>query len=78
MQKVFAWSCADGGKCVIDAAMKGVESHGEFLDHQRITEMGDLAISEAGREIGARVWEEVVGVLMNIAPEIGEILGIDN
>lgn len=77
-QKVFAWSCRDGGKCVVDAAMKGVESHGEFLDHQRIAQMGDLVISEGGKKIGGRVWKEVVGVLTKADPEIGGILGMDS
>lgn len=71
VQKVVAWGCADGGKCVVDAAIKGVESHGKFLDHQKITKMGDLVISDEGKVVGERVWDEVVGVLMKVAPEIG-------
>jgi NAD(P)-dependent dehydrogenase (short-subunit alcohol dehydrogenase family) len=70
VQSMVGRTLEEGSKTLVDAALRGPEAHGKFLDHQKIARMAPLIVSEEGEKIRTQVWGEILGVLGRIAPEI--------
>ena len=59
-----------GSRTLVHAGLSGEESHGKFLSECRVTpEMVWLQSSE-GREVGARLWSELMRRVWEISPEV--------
>ncbi|PMD40170.1 putative short-chain dehydrogenase [Hyaloscypha variabilis F] len=76
--RVLQWLVArtpeKGALCYVDAASKGEESHGQYLNHQKVWKPGELATSEEGVELRAKVWSEILDELEKIRPDTRSLL----
>jgi len=55
---------ADGARCLVDATIvKGPETHGLYHSETQIKAESDLVRSAEGKELGERLWEEIVALL---------------
>ncbi|KAI9734526.1 MAG: hypothetical protein M1834_002127 [Cirrosporium novae-zelandiae] len=69
MQWLTARSTMEGAKTIVDAAVRGEESHGRYLDHQKVARMGRLVMSEEGVRVREKVWGEILEVLEGVVRE---------
>ncbi|RFU26141.1 hypothetical protein B7463_g10197, partial [Scytalidium lignicola] len=62
--KVLQWligrDSSEGSKAVIDAAIRGVESHGKWLENQAMADPGEIVSGERQAEIRERLWKEIL------------------
>ncbi|KAH9206312.1 putative short-chain dehydrogenase [Leptodontidium sp. 2 PMI_412] len=70
LQFLMGRTNAERAKCVVDGAIRGPEAHGQYLDHQKIASVGTLVRSEEGSKLQEKIWEEILEVLLPVAPEI--------
>ncbi|KAF8857320.1 putative short-chain dehydrogenase [Acephala macrosclerotiorum] len=77
MQWLTARTTPEGSKTIVDAAVRGKEVHGKYLEHQKITTPGVLVTSDEGVQLRKKVWGEILQVLMGVAPEIGPVTSSD-
>lgn len=68
----FARTTEVGSRTLVAAANAGEESHGKYMDDSRVseTELSPFVRSVEGGEAGARVWEELRGILEGIQPGV--------
>ncbi|KAE9364164.1 NAD(P)-binding protein [Stipitochalara longipes BDJ] len=80
--RIFQWLVArtpeKGALCYVDAAVKGDESHGKYLNHQNSCKPGELVTSEEGVTVRLKVWSEILGALEKIRPDIRSVLSCHN
>ncbi|TVY45350.1 Short chain dehydrogenase, partial [Lachnellula occidentalis] len=73
VQSLTGRTVAEGAKTVVDAASRGVDAHGKYLDHQKFAKLGPLIASEEGQQTQVKVWREILEVLKKSAPEVSII-----
>ncbi|KAH7130558.1 NAD(P)-binding protein [Dendryphion nanum] len=69
-EKVMARAPEPGSRCLVDGIGRGKESHGQYLSESKIKPTGKFIRSEEGKEVGGRLWDELVVKLENIQPGI--------
>ncbi|TVY22945.1 Short chain dehydrogenase [Lachnellula hyalina] len=74
VQSLTGRTVAEGAKTVVDAASRGVDAHGKYLDHQKFAKLGPLIASEEGQQTQVKVWREIFEVLKKSTPEISSIV----
>jgi NAD(P)-dependent dehydrogenase (short-subunit alcohol dehydrogenase family) len=67
---VVARSTELGSRTLVDAAMKGPESHGMYCSDCRVALPSEFVLSEKGWEVQQRVWTELKEKLERIRPGI--------
>ncbi|KAE8446825.1 hypothetical protein EG329_011602 [Mollisiaceae sp. DMI_Dod_QoI] len=77
LQVLTARTLPEGSKTIVDAAVRGKEAHGKYLDHQKISTPGAMVTSDEGVRTRKQVWGEILQVLMGVAPEIGRVTSGD-
>ncbi|KAH6620970.1 putative short-chain dehydrogenase [Chaetomium sp. MPI-SDFR-AT-0129] len=68
MKFFLARSTEAGSRTLLDAGVKGVESHGTYIADCQIAEPSTVVTSEAGKTAQERVWGELVRKLEGIEP----------
>ncbi|KAF8848015.1 NAD(P)-binding protein [Acephala macrosclerotiorum] len=70
MKTLMARSTEMGSRTIFAAAAAGEESHGKYMSNCVVTEPSEWVRSEEGKEVGDRVWKELVGILEEIQPSV--------
>lgn len=66
MKFFLARTTEQGSRNYLAATEAGEESHGEYMSACRVEEVAPLVRSEVGKEVQARVWEQLNGRLERI------------
>ncbi|KAI1473205.1 NAD(P)-binding protein [Daldinia caldariorum] len=69
MSKFLAWSSAEGGYHLTDAAVRHPDSHGEYLSEQRIRPVPNLVSSAKGKEVQNKLWDETTSLIRAECPD---------
>ncbi|KAL2673776.1 hypothetical protein Neosp_012220 [[Neocosmospora] mangrovei] len=67
---MHARSSEVGSRTLVHAASAGEETHGTYLSDCKLSPVADFVTSEAGREMQARVWNELIQKLEDISPGV--------
>ncbi|KAH8819287.1 putative short-chain dehydrogenase [Xylogone sp. PMI_703] len=67
-EKILARTPERGALCYVDAACKGEESHGKYLNHQTDYKPGVFVTSDEGIRLRAKVWKEILSILEESNP----------
>lgn len=70
VRQLLARSAEVGSRALVHAGAQGAESHGQYLSDCRIAEPSPWVVSEEGREVQQRVWEELKAKLEAIQPGV--------
>ncbi|OJJ99631.1 hypothetical protein ASPACDRAFT_60471 [Aspergillus aculeatus ATCC 16872] len=73
MQWLTGRTTQEGGKALIDAAARGVDSHGEWLENQVVADPGEIVTSKEGVRTRKKVWREMLEVLRKVDPDLPRI-----
>ncbi|KIX03189.1 uncharacterized protein Z518_06741 [Rhinocladiella mackenziei CBS 650.93] len=75
--KLLQWATArdvkDGSKALVDAAVRGVETHGQWLENQHITDPGANVTSQEAIRTREKVWKEMLEVLHKVDREVARM-----
>ncbi|KAJ4302223.1 hypothetical protein N0V88_002359 [Collariella sp. IMI 366227] len=63
-------SIEEGSRTLMAAVAAGRESHGKYVDSGKIDEPSDFVLSEKGKAVQKRVWEELMEILEGIEPGV--------
>ncbi|KAI1141340.1 NAD(P)-binding protein [Hypoxylon sp. FL0543] len=69
LSKYIAWSSAEGGYHLTDAAVRHPDSHGAYLSEQRIRPVSKFVTSAKGKEIQQRLWDEAIALFRDECPQ---------
>ncbi|MCJ1263252.1 hypothetical protein MMC22_003122 [Lobaria immixta] len=75
LTKIFAWTTAQGGHCLVDAAIvKQDDTHGGYLSEQKPASVSKFVLSAKGATAQSKVWTETIELLKSEAPnaKLGE------
>ncbi|KAF3000616.1 6-phosphogluconolactonase sol3 [Neopestalotiopsis sp. 37M] len=67
---LLAWTAAQGGHCLVDAATGHENQHGVYISEQAVTSPSAFVLSSTGAEAETKIWKETIEVLRNEAPPI--------
>ncbi|KAL2754838.1 hypothetical protein ACRALDRAFT_1071479 [Sodiomyces alcalophilus JCM 7366] len=67
---LIAWTAAQGGHCLTDAATLHGDARGAYISEQKVKKPSSFVLSQAGRETQSRLWKETVDLLKNEAPAV--------
>lgn len=70
MQKVIGRATEVGGRTLVAAAAAGEESHGKYMADGVVSYESPFVLSEEGRIVGEKVWDELLEKLERISPGI--------
>ncbi|KIW12904.1 hypothetical protein PV08_08091 [Exophiala spinifera] len=70
LQRALARDVVEGSLAYIDAALKGPESHGMFLENQVFTDPGSVVTGEDAIRTRQKVWGEIVEVFKRDDPTL--------
>ncbi|KAK4507340.1 hypothetical protein PRZ48_001075 [Zasmidium cellare] len=70
IKKIMCRTTEVGSRTLVDAALKGEETHGKYLSNCQITKCSPLVEGPEGPELQRRVWGEVQEVLEGIEPGV--------
>ncbi|KAL2853592.1 hypothetical protein BJX68DRAFT_265060 [Aspergillus pseudodeflectus] len=72
--KVVQWltgrSVEEGSKTIIDAVVRGVESHGGWIEDLVVREPGEIVTGPGMKRVQEKVWGEILDVLNRVEPGI--------
>ncbi|CAI7637154.1 unnamed protein product [Penicillium palitans] len=66
--KVFAWTAAQGGHNLVDAAVQHLQAQGAYLSEQAIKKPSPFVLSAQGKKAQTKVWNETVALLQEQLP----------
>ncbi|KAL2831879.1 hypothetical protein BJY01DRAFT_226354 [Aspergillus pseudoustus] len=70
--KVVQWvtgrTVEEGGKTVVDALVRGVESHGAWMEDLVVRDPGEIVTGPDMARVREQVWGEIVDVLRGVEP----------
>ncbi|OQD72083.1 hypothetical protein PENPOL_c001G05057 [Penicillium polonicum] len=66
--KVFAWTAAQGGHNLVDAAVQHSQAQGAYLSEQAIKKPSPFVLSAQGKKAQTKVWNETVALLQEQLP----------
>ncbi|KAJ5746282.1 dehydrogenase [Penicillium odoratum] len=66
--KVFAWTAAQGGHNLMDAAVQHPQAQGAHLSQQAIKKPSPFVLSAQGKQAQTKVWNETVALLQEQLP----------
>ncbi|KAF2003380.1 NAD(P)-binding protein [Amniculicola lignicola CBS 123094] len=61
-----------GSRALVHASCAGPESHGQYLSNCKIALVGNFVRTDEGRHVQKQIWDEVVGRLKGIQPDVME------
>jgi retinol dehydrogenase-12 len=67
-------SAEQGSRELVNATLAGKESHGHYMSECRVKPESTFLRSDEGREVGDRLWLELMARMEGIAPETGSIV----
>ena len=70
MKRVFCRTTEVGSRTLVDAALRGPETHGKYLRDSKVQRCSPLVESKEGEDVQRRVWEELSARLDRIQPGI--------
>ncbi|KAF2454248.1 short chain dehydrogenase [Lineolata rhizophorae] len=70
LEWMLARPTAVGARTEVDAALKGYESHGEFITDQEVEKVSAFCYTKEGFETQRRVWRELADILEEIKPGV--------
>ncbi|KAL4881355.1 hypothetical protein BJY04DRAFT_188714 [Aspergillus karnatakaensis] len=78
MKTVFARKTEVGARTIVTGVSVGKEAHGKYLVNGVVADeaLGGLAVSEEGKEVQRRLWEEVSDVIERVKPGLLKELGL--
>ncbi|KAF1843186.1 NAD(P)-binding protein [Cucurbitaria berberidis CBS 394.84] len=69
LKKLLAWTPEQGAYFVTDAAVsKQTESHGAYIQEQKITEPSKYVLSAEGKEAQKKLWDETIALFKKESP----------
>ncbi|PLB50218.1 dehydrogenase [Aspergillus steynii IBT 23096] len=72
--KVFAWSPAQGGHCLVDAAVRHQDDRGAYISEQTVKKPSPLVLSKEGEKAQVELWDETIALLKEAVPGV-DLLG---
>ncbi|KAL3452062.1 NAD(P)-binding protein [Aspergillus insuetus] len=63
-------SVEEGSKTIIDAVVRGVESHGGWVEDLAVRDPGEIVTGPGMDRVQQKVWREVLDVLKRVDPEL--------
>lgn len=73
-KKVVARSTEVGARTLVDAALKGPASHGQYLQDCKARKCAAMVEGKGGAALQARVWTELCAELEKIEPGITAVV----
>ncbi|KAF2473018.1 NAD(P)-binding protein [Lindgomyces ingoldianus] len=71
LAKLLAWSSEQGAYFLLDAAVtKKDESHGAYIQEQKITPPSKFVLSSQGKAVQKKLWAETIEVLKKECPNV--------
>lgn len=67
---VIARTSEQGSRALMVAVAGGRESHGKYVDSGRVDDPSPFALSEEGKAVQKRVWDELMEILEGIEPGV--------
>ncbi|KAF2275722.1 short-chain dehydrogenase/reductase SDR [Westerdykella ornata] len=64
----LAWTSQQGGHCLTDALVNHPDSHGKYLSEQKVVPPSKFVLSEEGRKVQTKIWNETMELLRKEAP----------
>ncbi|KAK0118664.1 hypothetical protein ONS96_011751 [Cadophora gregata f. sp. sojae] len=64
----------EGSKTIVDATVRGIGSHGKYIEHQKVARVGKLVSSDEGLKIRNKIWYEVVEILVSAVPAVERVV----
>ncbi|KAJ5696141.1 hypothetical protein N7536_006553 [Penicillium majusculum] len=68
--KVFAWTAAQGGHNLVDAAVQHSQAQGAYLSEQTIKKLSPFVLSTQGKKAQTKVWNKTVALLQEQLPGV--------
>ncbi|ORY06222.1 short-chain dehydrogenase/reductase family protein-like protein [Clohesyomyces aquaticus] len=70
---LFANSAEAGSRMIVSGTAAGEKAHGGFWQHDQVKPEAPTLVGEKNKEIGERVWKEIIGIL---ADKVSEVKGV--
>ncbi|ROT40786.1 short-chain dehydrogenase/reductase SDR [Sodiomyces alkalinus F11] len=67
---LIAWTSAQGGHCIADAAALHGEVRGAYISEQKVKNPSSFVLSPAGKQTQLKLWKETVDLLAKEAPAV--------
>ncbi|KAG4440815.1 hypothetical protein IFR05_003687 [Cadophora sp. M221] len=74
MHFLVARTTEEGSKTIVDGAVRGIDSHGKFIEHQKFAPVGKLVFSEEGTKLRRKIWHEVLEILVPAVPAVERVV----
>ncbi|KAK7997415.1 hypothetical protein PG989_005455 [Apiospora arundinis] len=75
---VLAWTPAQGGHCLTDAACRHGDCQGAYISEQEVKSTSNFVTSAEGGRTQKKLWEETVAVFSDVDPsfDLGDLLEV--
>ena len=70
MKRIFCRTTEAGSRTIVDAALRGPETHGKYLRDSKVQPCSPLVESKEGEDIQRRFWDELAAKLERIQPGV--------
>ncbi|KAI9038171.1 dehydrogenase [Aspergillus affinis] len=74
--RLFAWTPAQGGHCLVDAAVLHADERGAYVSEQVVKRPSSFVLSEDGERAQVKLWDETVALLKETVSGVDLLGGV--